>query len=49
MRTVINADKIVVIDNGEKVEEGSPEELLKKESLFKRMVEIQKQSQKWEI
>lgn len=49
MRTVINADKIVFIDNGEKVEEGSPEELLKKESRFKRMVDIQKQSQKWEI
>lgn len=41
MRTVANADKIVVLDNGNVAETGSPEELKKKEGIFSRMVERQ--------
>lgn len=38
MRTVMNADKIVVLDEGRIVEEGSPSELLDDNGLFSRMV-----------
>ncbi len=41
MRTVSNADKIVVLANGEVVESGTPEELKLKKGIFSRMVERQ--------
>lgn len=41
MRTVANADKIVVLDNGSVVETGEPEELRKKNGIFSRMIERQ--------
>lgn len=41
MRTVANADKIVVLDNGNVAETGSPEELKKEEGIFLRMVKRQ--------
>lgn len=44
MRTVMNADKIVVLDAGHIVEQGSPQELLAKEGLFSRMVKLQTDS-----
>ncbi len=49
MRTIANADKIVVLDDGRIVEQGSPEELIASDGLFKRMVELQKLSGEWEI
>ena len=49
MRTIANADKIVVLDDGRIVEQGSPDELLAQNGLFKHMVELQKLSGKWEI
>lgn len=42
MRTVANADKIVVLDNGSVAETGSPEELGKRNGLFARMVDRQR-------
>ena len=39
LETVIQYDKILVLDKGEKLEEGSPEELLKREGEFYRMVQ----------
>ena len=42
MRTVANADKIVVLDNGSVAETGSPTELEKQNGIFARMVERQK-------
>ena len=41
MRTVVNADKIVVLANGRVAEEGSPQELLRTHGVFARMVELQ--------
>lgn len=41
MRTVANADKIVVLDNGSVAEMGTPEELKKKNGIFARMVNRQ--------
>ncbi|WP_418895388.1 ABC transporter ATP-binding protein [Limibacterium fermenti] len=45
MRTVANADKIVVLKDGRVVEQGAPQELLKKpDGVYKNMVELQKPS-----
>ena len=41
MRTVANADKIVVLENGSVAEMGTPEELKKKNGIFSRMVNRQ--------
>lgn len=49
MRTIANADKIIVLENGEIVEEGSPENLLKNNGLFAKMVNIQKESSNWNL
>lgn len=50
MRTVEAADKIVVLDEGRVVEEGSPEELSAKEgSLFRHMTQLQNASAGWSI
>lgn len=42
--TVINADKIIVIEKGKVVEEGNHEELLKKEGMYKKYYDLQHQS-----
>ena len=47
MRTVAGADKIVVLANGCIAEQGSPAELLQKNGLYRHMVELQTESQKW--
>lgn len=49
MRTVEAADKIVVLSDGKVAEEGSPQELMEKVGLFHRMVELQRQSAKWQL
>ena len=49
MRTVEAADKIVVLADGKVAEEGSPEELMKKDGLYRRMVELQRQSDGWRL
>ena len=41
MRTVANADKIVVLDDGKVSETGTPEELLQKGGLYARLVSLQ--------
>ena len=50
MRTVENADKGVVLDDGRVVEQGNPQDLLKSEtSLFKRMHDLQTASSNWTL
>ena len=49
MRTIANADKIIVLDEGRIVEQGSPEDLLVRDGLFKKMVELQNLSGEWQI
>ena len=50
MRTVMNADKIIVLENGHVAEEGSPGELLKKEEgIFSRMSRLQSKSAAWSV
>ena len=49
MRTIANADKIIVLDDGKISEQGSPEELLAQNGLFKKMVNLQNLSGEWKI
>ena len=49
MRTVMNADKIVVLDKGRVAEQGSPQELLDADGLFARMVRLQNESADWSL
>lgn len=47
MRTVENANKIVVLDKGAVAETGTPEELMKQNGIFARMVKLQREGQDW--
>ncbi|MDY4523093.1 MAG: ABC transporter ATP-binding protein [Atopobium sp.] len=49
MRTVENADKVVVLDEGHVIEEGSPQELLQQEGVFAHMVKLQRESATWQL
>lgn len=49
MRTIENADKIIVLSNGTVSESGTPNELMNKNALFRHMVELQTASQNWTI
>ena len=49
MRTVEAADKIVVLSDGRVAEEGSPSELMERDGLYRRMVELQQQSSLWRL
>lgn len=49
MRTVAGADHIVVLDNGYVVEQGSPSELMEKNGIYRRMVDLQSESAQWKM
>ena len=49
MRTVMNADKVVVLDDGRVAEQGHPAELMKRDGLFARMVRLQRESAEWTL
>ena len=49
MRTVENANKIVVLSGGTVAEMGPPKELMKKNGAFARMVKLQTESQNWSL
>ena len=47
LRTVANADKIVVLSDGAVAEQGAPAELLQRGGPFARMARLQTESQNW--
>ena len=47
MRTVAGADKIIVLSDGTVAEEGSPENLKKRNGIYSHMVTLQAKSQNW--
>ncbi|PST48860.1 ABC transporter ATP-binding protein [Bifidobacterium callitrichos] len=49
MRTVMNADKIVVLDGGHVVEEGTPAQLITAGGEFAHMVALQSDAQSWTL
>ena len=49
MRTVMGANKVVVLEDGRVSEQGSPEELMAAHGTFARMVSLQSQSADWSL
>lgn len=49
MRTIENANKVIVLNEGKVVEEGNPQELIKKNGQFTKMVSLQKESANFNI
>ncbi len=50
MRTIANADRIVVLKDGMVTDVGTSDELIRKDGYFKRMIELQMKKQKfWRI
>ena len=49
MRTVAGADHIVVLENGRVAEQGTPAELMERGGLYRRMVELQSESARWQL
>lgn len=50
MRTVMGADKVVVLEGGTVVEQGAPDDLVRREGgLFRRMVELQGAAADWRV
>lgn len=49
MRTVAQADKIVVLKDGVVKEQGTPDELEKKNGIYKHMVMLQKEAENWKM
>lgn len=49
LRTVAGADKIIVLDEGRLVEEGTHDDLLKNKGLYERMYRIQQESLGWSV
>ena len=49
MRTVENADRIVVLDHGAVTETGAPAELMAQNGAFARMVRLQTESRAWSL
>ncbi len=49
MRTVEAADKVIVLADGRVAEEGTPAELMNKNGLYHRMVDLQRQSAGWRL
>jgi ATP-binding cassette subfamily B protein len=49
MRTVSGADKVVVLSDGIAKEQGTPDELMKQDGIYKHMADLQMQSQNWTL
>lgn len=49
LRTIAGADKIIVMEKGRAVEEGSHEELMRKKGLYERLYTIQQESLGWSV
>lgn len=49
MRTVAGADQLIVLENGQLTQQGSPAELLEQPGTYRRMVELQTQTAEWSL
>ena len=49
LRTVVDTDQIIVLDNGKLVEQGTHEELMKKNGLYHKLFHIQQESLSWAV
>ena len=49
LRTVVDADQILVLENGKLVEYGTHEELMAKKGLYQKLYHIQQESLGWAV
>lgn len=49
MRTIANADHIVVLKDGVVAESGTPDELMAQDGIYRHMTELQNISRSWKI
>ena len=49
IRDRAGADHIVVLENGHVAEQGTPAELMERGGLYRRMVELQSESARWQL
>ena len=49
LRTVADADQILVLEEGKLVERGTHKELMKKKGLYQRLYHIQQESLRWGV
>lgn len=49
LRTVADADQILVLENGELVEQGTHAALMEKHGLYQRLYAIQQESLGWSV
>lgn len=49
MRTIEKADHVIYLKDGQIAEEGTPEELLKKDGYYKKVLSLQKGGENWSI
>ncbi len=49
MRTIANADYIVVLKDGKAAEQGTPGELMEKDGVYRHMTKLQLQSSEWKM
>ena len=49
LRTVVDADQILVLDDGKLVEYGTHNELMKKKGVYQKLYHIQQESLEWTI
>ena len=49
LKTVRHADQIVVVDKGKIVQQGTHEQLMKQEGIYKRFVDARQQAVSWKL
>ncbi|MBD8957369.1 MAG: ABC transporter ATP-binding protein, partial [Holdemanella biformis] len=49
LKTVRNADQIVVIDKGRIVQQGTHNQLMKQDGIYKRFVDSREQAVSWKL
>lgn len=49
MRTIIGADKVVVLKDGSAAEQGAPKEVYNQNGVFRHMVDLQMKAQQWKL
>ena len=49
LKTVRNADQIVVIDKGRIVQQGTHNQLMKQDGIYKRLVDSREQAVSWKL